>query len=112
MALYGRASKPREPTLRGKLQRQQQSGAPLGGAAAGTHREGVREGAVAERNDSSSLSTAAAIATAADAAEAVVAVTRWCGSQEKAKQRCRSFMDVRGSSGDHPAEMCRLNELC
>ena len=51
------------------------------------HREGVREGAVAERNDSSSLSTAAAIASAADAAEAVVAATRWCGSQRKRQSR-------------------------
>ena len=98
----------REPTL----QRQQQSGTPLGGAAAGTHREGVREGAVADRNDSSSLSNAAAIATAADAAEAVVPVTMVWVAGKKAKQRCRSFMLVCGSGSDHPAEMCRLNELC
>ena len=82
------SNKPRRAdAARQAAARQQQSGAPLGGAAAGTHREGVRGEAVAERNDSSSLSTAAAIASAADAAEAVVAVTRWCGSQRKRQSR-------------------------
>ena len=60
VALYGRASKPRADAFRQAAAAA--SVERLSGAAEGTHREGVREGAVAERNDSSSLSTAAAIA--------------------------------------------------
>ena len=59
--------------------------ASLGGAAAGTHREGVREGIAAERNDSSSLSTAAPIATAAGAAEAVAVAIVWVAAKGKAR---------------------------